>query len=543
MNTPHHISLLLVVVLSSWVACSDSGGEDASDASQDTDLVDVSQDAPITDSSASDGDTVNPSDLGLDTTSDTASLDTSVDAEPDTVTLDISEDTGDGVEPDTATLDTSVDVEPDADPASDCGQIETFETGLVPVRELHVALDGDDASGDGSAEAPWGTLAFAAERAQPGDAVRIHPGTWPGGTFLTDLRGQEGAPIWVGGLPGAERPVIDADGGSEGLHLVRPRYVVLHDLVVRGARNNGVNTDDGGEVGNPDAARFIVFRGLQIEDVGTGGNNDCLKLSGLDDYWVLDSRFERCGGGGSGVDHVGCHRGLLARNTFVDLGSSGIQNKGGSVDIEIRWNHFRNAGARPVNMGGSTGEDFFRPPLSANEPNVEAARIHVVANLFEGGETAAAFVGCVACVFAHNTVVLPERWVWRILQETVSNDTYTFQESQRGQVVNNLIVFDPDQLSRAVNVSSNTQPETFTFAHNLWFAQGAPERSAPQLPVEETGAVIGQDPGLGAGFAIEADSPAARAGSADGLRWVTGDMQGACYADPPSIGAFAAPEP
>ena len=55
--------------------------------------------------------------------------------------------------------------------------------------------------------------------------------------------------------------------------------------------------------------------------------NDIKKLSGLDDYWVLDSRFARCGGGnsGSGIDHVGCHHGVVAGNVFDTMSGNGVQ--------------------------------------------------------------------------------------------------------------------------------------------------------------------------------------------------------------------------
>jgi len=64
---------------------------------------------------------------------------------------------------------------------------------------------------------------------------------------------------------------------------------------------------------------------------------------------------------GSGIDHVGCHHGLLALNHLHDMSGNAIQCKGGSEDLEIRWNHMVDAGQRAVNMGGSTGFEFFRP--------------------------------------------------------------------------------------------------------------------------------------------------------------------------------------
>ena len=236
-----------------------------------------------------------------------------------------------------------------------CDYINTFDRGLTPMAEIHVATDGDDSTGDGTPGNPFATIGHAVQDAVPGTAVRVHAGTYSGGTFLTDVAGTPTAPIWIGGAPGEARPLIS--GGSQGMHLVRASYVVVHDLEVTGASANGINADDGGDYGDPLASHHVVFRGVNIHDIGSSGNQDCLKLSGLNDYWVLDSEFESCGGSfsGSGIDHVGCHHGLIARNQFRNLSGNAVQSKGGSEDIEIRWNRFLESGARSLNMGGSTG--------------------------------------------------------------------------------------------------------------------------------------------------------------------------------------------
>jgi hypothetical protein len=294
------------------------------------------------------------------------------------------------------------------------------------------------------------------------------------------------------------------------------------------------------------ATHHVIFRGLYIHDIGSGGNQDCLKLSGVNDFFVLDSEMTVCGGSGAGsaVDHVGCHNGLLARNHIHDLTGSGIQCKGGSENLEIRWNRFIEASPRPVNMGGSTGFQFFRPPLSMSTPNAEARNIRVIANVFQGGDCAAAFVGCVDCLFAHNTVVDPHNWFFRILQETVTGGGYEFLPVQNGQWINNLFYFARGDLSgQDINIGPNTAAQTFTVSNNLWYAHDNPGASAPQfLPVTETGAVIGQDPALanpaGGDYHIGQSSPATGQGMA--TPGIAGDMDGRCYAMPPSIGAFEA---
>jgi len=420
--------------------------------------------------------------------------------------------------------------------------VTTFATGLQAAQQLHVAPDGSDAQGDGSAAAPFASIRRAAEEAGPGTAVVVHSGTYSGGQYLADVRGTAAAPIWIGGAAGEPPPRIE--GGSQALQLVRPRYLVLHDLEIRGQEQNGINCDDGGAYGDAEAARWVVFERIAVQDVGSGGNQDCLKLSGLNDFWVLDSHFARCGGGGSGsgVDCVGCHRGLIAGCRFASNAGNAIQCKGGASDIDILRNRLDDPGQRGVNMGGSTGFDFFRPPLQPDGLNAEARRIRVQANVIVGGHAAVAFVGCVDCLAAHNTIVDPEGWVLRILQETTSRDGYSFAACSENAFYNNLVVFDRQRLSRAVNIGPDTAPETFSFSHNLWYAHDEPAASAPDLPVDETAGLSGQDPHLldraGGDYHIAPDSPAAHSGAAFNGR-TPADNEGRCYADAPSRGAYA----
>ncbi|NUP08271.1 MAG: right-handed parallel beta-helix repeat-containing protein [Polyangiaceae bacterium] len=426
-----------------------------------------------------------------------------------------------------------------------CGSFPTFEDGLTPSVEVHVAQNGSDSTGDGSDGNPFATIERAAQEATAGTSIVVHAGTYDGGGFIAGLEGSATAPIWIGGAPGEARPVLQ--GGDNGIALQRARYVVIHDLEITGGQANGINCDDGSDYANADAARFIVFRDLSIHDIGTGGNNDCLKLSGINDYWVLRTEFARCGGAmaGSGIDQVGCHRGVIAQNTFTEMSGNGVQCKGGSEDILVTANHFVDAGERAVNIGGSTGFEFFRPPLSTSEPNAEARNIVVTANLIERGFASLAFVGCVDCLAANNTIVDPERWPFRILQETTSEGSYTFLPASDGRVANNIIWFSAAAVTAHVNVGADTNPESFVFQNNLWFAHDDPGGSTPSLPVAESGGIVGEDPlfveAAAGNYALEGGSPAIGAGV--GLTELSGDRDGACFVDPPSIGAFEGGDP
>lgn len=83
----------------------------------------------------------------------------------------------------------------------ECGAIATFEDGLAPTAEIHVATDGSDGGGCGSMESPCATIEGAAAQAAPVTAIRVHAGTYAGGMNLAGLAGSEGAPIWIGGAP------------------------------------------------------------------------------------------------------------------------------------------------------------------------------------------------------------------------------------------------------------------------------------------------------------------------------------------------------
>ena len=377
---------------------------------------------------------------------------------------------------------------PDAHVAPDCPPVVTFADGRTPSVTRHVTETGNDDTGTGAFDRPFRSIARALRDVTPGTAVVVHAGTYTGGIYLTGLRGTADAPIWIMGA--AEETAPTLSGGGQGIYLQRPRYVVLDHLTIANTADNGINVDDGGETANEDAARFLVFSDIEVRDAGQrpSGVADCLKLAGVNDFAVLNSRFDRCGrgpqSGAVGVGGVGVHRGVVRGNSFAENGYGGVQFKGGSADVDIVGNTFRDTGARAVNMGGNTGAAFFRPPLVTSGPNAEARRIRVLSNIFIGGETAAALVGCVDCAFSQNTVVNPSTWVLRILQETVAIDNRTFEPAGRSAIDRNVFYFRRIDLKSGedINVGPNTDSASISLTHNQWYARDDPEGSAPSLP-------------------------------------------------------------
>jgi hypothetical protein len=360
-------------------------------------------------------------------------------------------------------------------------------------------------------------LRAAVAAARPGTRIRIAPGVYAGGFYFANLRGETNRPVVLTAEDPANPPVIQ--GGGNGIQLTDPAFVELSDLVFAGATGNGLNIDDGGTFGTP--ARQIVLRGLRVRDVGPEGNRDGIKLSGVVGFRVEGCTVERWGTGGSAVDLVGCHEGVIASNLFrhtpatAAANGTGVQAKGGTRDVVIRRNRFEYAGSRAVNLGGSTGLEFFRPPLAAGVDHWEAKDLVVEGNTFVGSSSPVAFVGVDGAVVRFNTFYRPQRWLLRILQETTAAG---FVPCRNGRFEDNLVAFQSAEWSAGgVNIGPNTAPGTFGFARNWWYCLDQPSRSRPTLPVAESGGVYGQSPlfrdAAAGDLRVQPGSPAAGVGA------------------------------
>ena len=333
-------------------------------------------------------------------------------------------------------------------------------------------------------------LVDAVKGAQPGTHIALAPGVYRGGLTFSGVKGAADAWITLAAADPKNPPVIE--GGASCIHLRDPSYLKLEGLILQGARDNGLNIDDGGTFNTP--AHHIVLQDLTVRNVGPHGNHDGIKLSGVRDFVVEHCRVTKWGDRGSGIDMVGCHDGRIVSCTLGHgdtAGASGIQAKGGSTNVRIERCRFEHAGRRAVNLGGSTGRQFFRPTLTKTAGNVEARNITVTDCTFIGSEAPIAYVSSDACIVRYNTIYRPAKWVIRILQEVDAED---FVTCQRGRFEHNLIVWRSDDVRTFVNIGPNTKPDTFRFANNWWYCLDRPTRSTPRLPAPEQDPTHGADP-------------------------------------------------
>ncbi len=331
-------------------------------------------------------------------------------------------------------------------------------------------------------------LIQAVRNAKPGTNILISPGIYEGGLTFHNLQGEQGKPIQLAAADPKQPPVIR--GGNSGLQLTDPLYVELRNLAITKAVANGLNIDDGGSYDSP--ARHVLLSGLVVRDIGSNRNHDGIKLSGVDDFRVENCTVERWGKTGSGIDMVGCHRGLITDCTFREgdkIFGNAVQMKGGSSELTVSRCRFDNAGGRAINIGGSTGLAYFRP----QPQGYEAKDITVADCEFLGSMAPIAFVGVDGANVHHNTIYRPTRWVMRILQE---NQNEKFVPCRAGRFMNNIVVFRSDELASPVNIGAHTSPKSFNFAENFWYCLDRPDRTqrAAQLPTLEKNGTYGTNP-------------------------------------------------
>jgi hypothetical protein len=215
------------------------------------------------------------------------------------------------------------------------------------------------------------------------------------------------------------------------------------------------------------------------------------------------------------------------------MGGNSIQAKGGSQFIKMEKNLFKKGGERTLNLGGSTGLQFFRPI----DAKFEAADLEVYSNIFIESFAPIAYVGCIRVKVINNTIVNPENWVFRILQETV--DPSRFPPCGQNEFSNNIIYFK-NSIRTIVNIGPNTDPGSFTISNNLWFNHETPGFNQITLPVNEPGSIRAMDPQFqnlaSEDFNLKRTSPAISKGKKVNLP--IEDFDGSIFASNRSIGAY-----
>jgi hypothetical protein len=354
-----------------------------------------------------------------------------------------------------------------------CMAVFVWFTGAASAEERHVSTPDE--------------LSAALDAAGEGDDIVLAPGTYKGQLYRENLR-----KVTIRAADPEDPPVIE--GGDYGLHLADPENVTLSDLVFQGQGMNGINIDDAGSYETP--ARYIRLIRITVKDIVKGGNNDGIKMAGVEDFLIDGAFIENWGDEGSAIDFVGCREGLVQNSLLIHnaltVGGSGIRPKGGSKNIIIRANRIElpPGTGRAIQAGGSTDAEFFR--FAEGDKDYEADAITMEGNVVIGGGAAFSWVNIDGGVVHHNLVQGSSPWVMRILNE---NEGSAIVATKNGSFVDNEVAFETGgAFNTAVNVGDGTQAETFQFARNRWLnlTDATADGSRPTLPSEESEGVYGE---------------------------------------------------
>ncbi len=371
-------------------------------------------------------------------------------------------------------------------------------------------------------------LQDAAKNVEPGDTILVRAGIYSSPNYISNLKGT--AEKWITiTAPKGEEAIFK--GQSTAMQLSDPTYLLISNLIFDAQTMNGVNIDDGGSYDSP--SHNIIIENCEWRGINATGNNDLLKMSGVDNFIIRNCKFKNGSPGGSGIDMVGCHNGVIEKCIFENQGSNSIQNKGGTSQITIQKNLFINGGMRSLNIGGSTGLDYFRP-LNAK---YEAKEIKVYSNIFVGSQSPIAFVGAINCEVVNNTIYLPTKWAIRILQE---NTNEGFAKCANNSFVNNIVYVNNSAANPTINIGINTEPSSFYFANNFWYNRDNKNWAGANLPVSELNGIKNIDPMISEdsekGITIEKSSPVL--GKGVEREMPREDYNGNLFNSPRSIGAI-----
>ncbi len=245
---------------------------------------------------------------------------------------------------------------------------------LLPLRgadvlaaTFHVAVDGDDATGNGSQAAPWATIGHALAMVADGSVIEVHPGTYNGrirlqGNFATGVVVRSQVP-YRARLRNSDR-VITSYTDREISGITIEGFDIAHSGPGAGALV--VHIDGGGD----NRVHDIALVDNVLHD---SYNNDILKINnGCTDIVVRGNIFYNQSGSDEHIDINSVRRVTVEDNIFFnDLAGSGRTNHNdtssyivikdsngdndiftGSSRITVRRNIF-------ANWQGSTGTCFL----------------------------------------------------------------------------------------------------------------------------------------------------------------------------------------
>ncbi len=435
---------------------------------------------------------------------------------------------------------------------------ETLEERRLLSAEYFVANSGDD-WGTGAVGDPFHTVRRALDAAEAGDTITLRNGVYEGG-FQIDIDN-----LTMRSMPG-ERAVIESpltqftDGHQNS--VIRYSFDVeggrLENLEITGGYYYGVMFWDWWD-SNFDAgsthmgASGVTLDGVKVHDTGVDG----IKITpGANDITILNSEVFNTGrrtkSSADGIDNNNGDR-MIARGNYIhDVPGIGILTSGGTEDSLIEQNFIEDTGGAGIVNGFYTELEWLEPDA---KPGHFASIDTVVRNniVVDAGQAGIGIYGALNAQVYNNTLVNAADNAQAPIQfggyeMWVSNTTPSYEHiaSVNPTVLNNIIVTNPENLTRMIDIREGSITGPLTLDYNQYYGtstrgvlfidrnltgDGTPEQTLSQWQTNygyDTHSFIA-DPQLDANWHLTANSPAI--GKAIALAGLTHDFDGNSRSD------------
>jgi hypothetical protein len=430
---------------------------------------------------------------------------------------------------------------------------ETLEDRRLLSAEYFVANSGDDWAA-GTQAAPFLTIRRALDAAEAGDTITLRNGVYEGG-FQIDIDN-----LTLRSMPGEwaviESPLTRYTDGHQN-SVIRYSFDVegglLQNVEIVGGYYYGVMFWDWWD-SNFDAgsthmgASGVTLDGVKVHDTGVDG----IKITpGANDITILNSEVYNTGRRTtSSVDGIDNNNGdrMIVRNTYVhDVPGIGILTSGGTEDSLIERNFVKDTGGAGIVNGFYTELEWIEPVANSGHfASIDTiVRNNIVVN---AGQAGVGIYGALNAQVYNNTLVNPaddaqapiqfggyDMWVSNIAPE------YEHIASVNPSVLNNIIVTNPENLTRMVDIREGSITGGLTLDYNQYYGtstrgvlfidrnltgDGTPEQTFSQWKANygyDTHSLIA-NPQLDANWHLTANSPAI--GKAIALAGLTSDFDG-----------------
>ncbi|HXU69408.1 MAG TPA: choice-of-anchor Q domain-containing protein [Polyangia bacterium] len=334
--------------------------------------------------------------------------------------------------------------------------------------EIHVAPNGDD-SAAGTADAPMKTIAKATPKAQPGDCVQVHAGTYAESTTITFMHdGTADMPIVLRSADGKGAAIVDAGGNRTGeTLLVRNDYIVIDGFEFQ---NSPTDTSQ----------QVVHFDGLNMNKCNGSVLRNCKITGGFDQIKINEAapgvtvEFNELYGafGHLPVSLTGAP-GLVFRGNFGhdwNTGDNGaVQLKGGSHDVLFDSNRFQDitSNAGTIAMG-----DGCDSTCDIDPDHYAAVRVHAINNVMVRVGRGFDVQGCSSCDVLSNTIV--DSGDGNVLVKITSAATNgTTRDSQNVRILDNVIASSTGNMGNVMQVNGASGTGLMS-DYNLAFDAGKP---------------------------------------------------------------------